>query len=62
MTDDAKIMGQFRLELGGIMQVFNLYGMGVYSTEAMKAIENLATQMHRRLNGEDIPYDTGWRY
>ena len=53
---EAKIMGQFRLTLGGILSAFDAYGMGVAIPEAMRAIEELSLQMHRRMSGEDIPY------
>ena len=55
-ADEAKIIGQFRLEIGSVMSAFDCYGLGTYIPEAMAAIEALALQMHRRLNGEDMPY------
>ena len=50
-----KAMTQFRLQVNGILNLFNLYGLGVYLPEVASQIETLALQLHQRLNGEDMP-------
>ena len=60
MTDDneaySKILGQFRLQLNGVMRPFNLYGMQTYVPSAMSLVESLAVQLHLKLSGIDMPY------
>jgi hypothetical protein len=51
-----KILGQFRLQLNGIMWPLRLYGQGPYVDSAMIELENLALQLHMKLSGIDIPY------
>ncbi len=53
--EEDKAIGQFKLQLNGVLAPFNLYGMHIYIPPAIKEIERLALQLHRRLNGEDIP-------
>lgn len=53
--DKEKAVGQFRLQLNGVFQPFNGYGMNIFIPEAIEAIIRLALQLHRRLNGEDVP-------
>ncbi len=55
--DDEKAIGQFKLQLNGVLSPFNLYGMNVYITPAISEIVKLALQLHQRLNGEDIPIE-----
>lgn len=54
-VDEEKAVGQFKLQLNGILSPFNSYGLGVHISPAIKEIVRLALQLHRRLNGEDIP-------
>ena len=51
-----KVVGQFRLQLNGVLEPFNLYGMHTYVPVAIKLIESLAVQLHHKLSGLDIPY------
>ena len=59
MDDDEefdKCLGQFRLQMNGVMRPFNLYGMHTYVPVAMGLIESLAIQLHLKLSGVDMPY------
>ena len=53
--DEAKCIGQFKLQLNGTMQPFHFYGMDVHIPSAIEEITKLALKLHRRLNGEQIP-------
>jgi len=53
--DEEKAIGQFKLHLNGVFQPFHGYGHDVYIPESINQITKLALQLHRRLNGEDIP-------
>ena len=57
MKDNEKAVGQFKLQLNGVLSPFKLYGMDIYVTPAIEQIVELALQLHRRLNGEDIPIE-----
>ena len=46
MIDEKKAIGQFKLQLNGVMGVFDCYGMGVDIPESIKEITNLALQLH----------------
>lgn len=50
-----KAIGQFKLQLNGVMQPFNLYGLNVHITPAIEEITVLALRLHERLNGNDVP-------
>lgn len=52
---EEKAIGQFKLQLNGTFQPFHGYGQDVFIPEAINQIVGLALQLHRRLNGEDIP-------
>lgn len=58
MEDDdfGKVLGQFRLQVNGVMRPFNLYGMHTYVPVAISLIESLAVQLHQKLSGIDLPY------
>ena len=51
-----KALGQFRLQLNGIMNPLRLYGQGHYVETASEEIVSLAIQLHLKLYGVDIPY------
>lgn len=51
-----KIVGQFRLSLYTIMKPLRMYGQHHYCDSAIKEIESLAIQLHRRLSGVDEPF------
>jgi len=53
----TKAVGQFKLQLTGVMDVFDMYGMGHEIPYAKEIITELALQLHRRLMGEDHPID-----
>ena len=52
-----KAIGQFRLQLNGVFAPFHGYGHDIFISEAIEEVVKLALILHRRLNGEDIPYD-----
>ena len=53
---EVKALGQFRLSLNPILEPFNLYGQGIYIPEMANQITKQALILHKRLNGEDIPF------
>lgn len=54
--DWDKIVGQFRLALGVVMNPLSLYGQSHYVTTAMEEIVSLALQLHHKLYGIDEPF------
>jgi len=50
-----KALGQFRLQLGGIMNCFMCYGLEHDVEGAMPEIVKLAEQFAMRVRGESIP-------
>ena len=56
MTEqEDKAIGQFKLQVGGVLSPFNMYGLGDFIPEAVIQIAKLALKLHERLNGNDIP-------
>ena len=55
-----KAVGQFRLQLNGVLGVFKGYGYDVYIPEVIDQIEELALQLHNRLDGEDVAIITNY--
>ena len=53
--EKAKAYGQARLQLNGVMEPFNQYGLGIHITPAIEQILEIFTLLRKRLNGEDIP-------
>ena len=53
--DYDKALGQFRLQLGGIMNCFRCYGMNEDVTSASEEIIKLAELFAMRVRGEDVP-------
>lgn len=51
-----KIVGQFNLNLNGIMSPLRMYGQSHYVDSAQKEIESLAIQLHKKLLGLDEPF------
>lgn len=51
-----KAVGQFRLNLNGIMNPLRMYGQGHYVDTVKEEIVSLAIQLHLKLYGVDIPY------
>ena len=59
-VDQEKAIGQFRLQLNGALRPFTgkvNYGQNIFVPQAIEEIVKLAFQLHRRLNGEDIPIE-----
>jgi len=54
-ADKAKCIGQFKLQLNGVMSPFNLHGMDIHIAPAIKKITILALALHERLNDNDVP-------
>ena len=52
---NEKAEGQLRLQIMGVLQVFNCYGLGDFIPEATAEIVKLAQQYHERMNGNDVP-------
>ena len=50
-----KAVGQFRLQLNGIMNCFRCYGMSEDVDGACEEIVKLAEQLGMRVRGKDIP-------
>lgn len=55
--DFDKIIGQYRLQLNGLLKPLRLYGQGGYVDAAMEELVSLAIQVHLKLSGVDIPYE-----
>ena len=47
-----KAKGQLRLQVGEILSVFNMYGMGDYVSGAIEEILEVADDYSKRLRGE----------
>jgi hypothetical protein len=50
-----KAIGQFRLQLGGIMNCFRCYGLNDDVDSAIEEITKLTEQFAMRVRGKDIP-------
>jgi len=58
--DKEKAIGQFKLQLNGVMRPFTgkvNHGLNIFVPQAIEEIVKLALILHRRLNGEDIPIE-----
>jgi len=53
--DYRKAIGQFKLQLNGIMNCFRCYGMDADVDSASEEIVRLAEQLGMRVRGKDIP-------
>ena len=52
-----KIIGQYRLQLGGLLYPLRLYGQGHYVDSVADQLVTLGIQLHLKLSGVDIPYE-----
>jgi len=52
-ADYAKAVGQFRLQLNGVLQPFNIYGLNVFMPGAIEEIVKLAEDLGLRVRGID---------
>lgn len=50
-----KAKGQLRLQLSGVFEPFNLYGMGIYIPGAIDEVIELVEQFGKRIRGKDVP-------
>ena len=50
-----KAKGQLKLQLNGVFEPFNCYGLGAYIPEAIEQVVLLAEQFGQRVRGDDIP-------
>ena len=53
--DYDKALGQFRLQLGGILNCFRVYGLDMDVDETFDEIIKLTEQFGMRVRGKDIP-------
>ena len=53
--DYAKAVGQFRIQLNGVFEPFNLYGLGVHIPGAIEEITKLTEDFGLRVRGMDKP-------
>ena len=53
--DYAKAVGQFRIQLNGVFEPFNIYGLDVYIPGAIKEVVRLAEDFGLRVRGQDKP-------
>jgi reverse gyrase len=53
--DYTKAVGQFRLAVGAVLAIFNMYGMDVYIKGAQDEIVQLAEDYGQRIRGIDKP-------
>ncbi len=56
--DYEKAKGQLKLQLNGVLEPFNFYGLGLYIPEAIKQIVELCEQFGKRVRGRDVPIKT----
>jgi len=47
-----KAVGQFRLAVGAVLSVFNMYGMGEFIPQAQNEIVRLAEDFGQRVRGD----------
>jgi len=54
LSDESyeKAVGQFRMAVGGVLRVFDMYGMGVYIGAAQEEIVRLAEDFGQRIRGD----------
>ena len=52
-----KIIGQYRLQLNGLLQPLRLYGQGHYVEGLIPELERLGIQLYYKLSGLDVPYE-----
>ena len=52
-----KAVGQFKLQLNGVLSPFDTQGLGIHIPYTKEIITELALQLHKRLNGFDHPID-----
>ncbi len=59
MTEEQthKAVQQFKLQLNGVLSIFNMHGLGQEIPHVKEIITELALQLHKRLNGVDRPID-----
>ena len=50
-----KIYGQFRMQLNGVFQPFNTYGLHIFIPGAIETIVALAELAGERVRGKDTP-------
>lgn len=50
-----KAVAQWKLQLNGALDVFDMYGLGHDIPRVKEIITELALQLHKRLNGIDHP-------
>ena len=55
--EEHKAVQQYKLQLNGVLSVFDVYGLGHEIPYAKEIITELALQLHKRLNGIDHPID-----
>ena len=48
----AIAIGQFKMAVGGVLKVFDMYGMGVYIRAAQEEIVRLAEDFGQRIRGD----------
>ena len=54
-TDYQKAKGQLRLQLHGVFEPFNCYGLQAYIPEAVEQAVYLCEQFGKRIRGKDVP-------
>ena len=50
-----KARGQLKLQLNGVFEPFNCYGLGAFIPEAIEQAVMLAEQFGQRVRGKDMP-------
>ena len=54
-TKYDKAIGQWRLAVGEILSVFNMYGLDIYIPGAKEELEEVTIQLTKRLRNADVP-------
>jgi len=52
-----KAVAQWKLQLNGVFNVFDIYGLGQEIPYVKEIVTELALQLHKRLNGVNQPID-----
>ena len=53
--DYDKAVGQLRLQIGSVLRMFDIYGLGIYIPPAIESITKLTEDFGLRVRGVDHP-------
>jgi len=50
-----KAIGQWKLQAGTVLSVFNMHGMDVYIPGALEELQQITERFGERVRGKDVP-------